>query len=287
MRRYLLIGALLATLSGPLAGGARADDGASTAPPDAAADEDAPADDGPDEEIIVLGRREIARRRAALDRDLKEQGYKAKDREGVTVYRPEVYWKPSVFVYDDGYVILRRTPPRFEPYVAGTSNLRYLACIPPFTVMCVKLSGWLVSERKLTPQKNEVISSIQPEVRAWQGAISHDVMTVRLGTEIPSLLVGTWERGEPMEPGEPGLPTVEERRRAILRFWATRADTPEGDAVRAVVADFFELVVQESDNPATPDEIAAAEALCACGELLPKSPPTPRSALPEPPPPQP
>ncbi len=266
MRALLLLvaGLLLARGAGAQEQGTGAEASAAGSNAEGASAEEA----GVSEEIIVFGRREIARRRAELDRDLRKMGYKAKDREGVTVYRPESAWKPSVFVYDDGYVILRRSPPRFESYVEGQSNLRYLACIPPFTLMCIKLGGVLVSERKLTPQKMEVVDAIQPRLKAWQGAISRDVMSTRLGQEIPSMLVATWERGEPTEPGEPALPTPEQRRVAILEFWATRADTPEGAAVRAVVSDFVRLVIQESDTPATPAEIAAAEAQCLCGPLL-------------------
>lgn len=233
-----------------------------------AEEEEAEVGEAIDEEIIVLGRREISRRRAELDRELKAMGYKVREREGVTVYRPEISWKPSVHVYDDGYVILRRSPPRFESYIDSESNLRYLACIPPFTIMCIKIGGVTVSQRKLAPQKAEVIGAIQPEIRAWQGAISREVMSIRLGSEVPALLVATWETGAPTEPGEAPAPTIEERRRAILRFWATRADTEEGDAVRAVVADFIMLVIQESDTPATAAEIAAAEAQCRCGPLV-------------------
>jgi len=231
------------------------------------------AEDTPDEQIIVIGRREIARRRAEIDRDLKKLGYAARDRGDVTVYRPDVYWHPSVWVYDDGFVVVKRSPVRFEPPIEGSSPLRYLACLPPFTPMCVRLAGQTINKRKLEPQKAEVVYAIQPEVRAWQEALAHQATSVRVGQEVPALLVGTWERGEPMDPGGPTLPTPVDRRRAILTFWATRADTEEGSAVRAVVSDFVRYVVQESDTPATPAEIGAAEAMCACGALLPAQAP--------------
>lgn len=271
--------ALGALLSGPAWAAGTDDQGAAPA-----ASSDPSAEDTPDEQIIVIGRREIARRRAEIDRDLKKLGYDAKDRDGVTVYRPDVYWHPSVWVYDDGYVVVKRSPVRFEPPIDGSSPLRYLACLPPFTPMCVRLAGQTISKHKLEPQKYEVVYAIQPEVRAWQAALASQATSVRVGQEVPALLVGTWERGEPMEPGGPPLPTPAERRQAILKFWATRADNEEGSAVRGVVADFVRFVVQESDTPAPPEEIAAAEALCSCGSLLPAEPPpsSPGSAGPPP-----
>ena len=258
----LALGALLAGPASAQDDGARGDD-SSQAPADEA------DDSSPDEQIIVVGRREIARRRAEIDHDLKKLGYTPKDRDGVTVYRPEVYWHPSVWVYDDGYVIVKRSPVRFEPPIAGSSPLRYLACLPPFTPMSVRMAGQTINKRKLEPQKAEVVYTIQPEVRAWQEALAHQATSLRVGQEVPALLVGTWDRGEPMEPGGPSLPTPAERRQAILTFWATRADNEEGTAVRGVVSDFVRFVVQESETPATAEEIAAAEARCGCGPLLP------------------
>ena len=68
-------------------------------------------------EIIIYGERELARKRAILDSQIRVQGYgTVKKSENKTVYRPDIAWKPSVIVYDDGYMILRRTPVRFEPW---------------------------------------------------------------------------------------------------------------------------------------------------------------------------
>ena len=235
----------------------------------------APTTPAPSEEMIVLGQREIARRRAEINRDLLEMGYHAKDKGDVTIYRPDSVWHPSVKVYDDGFVVLKRTPPRFEPLIGGTSNLRYLTCIPPFTPMCLRMSGWMVSEKKLTPQKARVAAALDPDVDAWQAAIARQATVVRVGQEVPDLLTASWEQGAPIEPGGEALPDPAARRAAILEFWATRADTPEGAAVRAVTGDFIRYVVQDSEWPATPEEIAAAEARCDCGAsiLAPPEPP--------------
>ena len=67
-----------------------------------------------------------------------------------------------------------------------------------------------------------------------------------------------------LAPDEQPLPDPTSRREAILEFWATRADTPEGRMVREVVRTYLEMVVQDSQWPLLPDEIATAEERCGC-----------------------
>ena len=116
-----------------------------------------------DEEIIVLEESEIQRRRNQLDVNLRKTGY----REGIrrndkVLYRPEVVWKPTLVVYDSGYVELRKTPPRFEPWVKGKKDnkWRYLSCLPPFTPMCIRASGWLITKRRAQHSKTDVIEHL-------------------------------------------------------------------------------------------------------------------------------
>ena len=123
------------------------------------------------EEIIVFGQLQVAKARKKLDRDIRELGYRNGEKKGDhTVYRPQSAWRPTVVVYDDGFVVLRRTRPRFEPWVKGKTKLVWLSCIPPFTLMCIKLSGWLVSPARLQPQKARVANGIDPELRGWREA---------------------------------------------------------------------------------------------------------------------
>lgn len=259
------------------AGGvALADPAPDAADPAAAADSPAETPDGPEppgteeagETIIVYGERDIARKRAILERDLRRLGYKAHDKDGYTVYRPESPWEPSVVLYDQGFMILKRSPVRFEPPVKGSSNLRYLWCIPPFTPLCVRPGGQLVSKRKLQGSKTRLFDQIKPDAEAWQKAIVAQGTHERLDEELPRMLVDTWDSGAPIEEGGPELPSPEARRAAILNLWATRADTPEGASARSVIADFIRYEIQSSPTPASPAEIAAAEAKCACDQRV-------------------
>lgn len=246
---------------------ARADDPDTGAPADEVPDEEMVV--GPNEEVIVFGELEIARRRGELERDLRDLGYReAKTKDGRTIFRPEVAWHPSVIIDDDGYVILRRSPVRVEPWVQGRTKLVWLSCIPPFTPMCVRIGGWIVSEAKLTPKKGYVAAAIDPKVRSWRAAIVSEAMGRRLGEEIPDMLESVWTLG--LMPGDEGgtpMP-VEERRAVLLSFWSGRACTPEGAQARELVEDFLNYVVQDSPHPVTAEEQAAASAESYCGLTL-------------------
>lgn len=266
MRARLPACALLALLAAPAA----AEDPPRAPPPEA---EPAPRAEPPaaqgDEEIIVFGQIQAAKARGRLDRDIRQLGYRPGEKKGDhTVYRPETVWKPTVVVYDDGFVILRRTRPRFEPWVKGKTKLVWLSCVPPFTLMCIKLSGWLVSPARLEAQKSRVATGIDPELRGWREALVAQNMERRIGVDLPEALDLLWLEGRPMRPDRPPLPSPEERRAAVLAFWAERSCTPEGQAVRDLVEIFLAMEVQRSPFPATSAELRAAEAAQSCGDRL-------------------
>lgn len=224
-----------------------------------------------DEEITVVGELEIRRRRAEVDKTLRVMNY----REGVrkddkVVYRPEIPWKPSVEVHDEGYVIIKRSPVRFAPPTAKQRPVDYLWCVPPFTPLCFRVGGQVVSDAKLQPQKGRVAQGIDPSFRHWREAIVANAWAERVGEEIPDQLEAVWAEGVPFE-GEGELVSAAERRQALLDFWSGRACTPEGAEVREMVALFLEYEVQDSPTPLTPGEVAAANEASLCGDRLPAS----------------
>lgn len=224
-----------------------------------------------DSEIVVFGDLQVAARRAELDRGLRAQGYRMGIRkDGKTVYRPEAPWKPTVVVYDDGFVRLKRSPVRFEPpgHQAGSNKLRYLWCLPPFTPMCLRIGGQVVSKRKLEPQKAQVLTATHPQVGAWREALVGRAMSRKVGTELPDRLDQLWATGRPLEGEGPLLTAPADRRAAILAHWSNRTCTPEGDAVADVLALFLEYEVQESEAPVSAEEQAAANAAQRCSRRL-------------------
>ena len=220
-------------------------------------------------EIIVYGDLEIARARADVIRDLKALGYKGgKRKDGYTLYRPESPWRPSVRVYDDGFIVLKRTPPRFMPPGDPNKKINYLWCVPPFTPMCLRIGGVVVSKRKLQPQKARVANALEPELRDWRAAVAAKALAERVGETLPDQLDALWGEGVSPDPSAPRVVSPTDRRAAILELWRSRTCTPEGAQVREVVALFLAFEVQASPFPVTRAEASAAQAGNLCGARL-------------------
>lgn len=243
------------------------------------------AGDGPvtvGEEMVVYSELEVVRRRRVLEQRLRGSGYRpGKKKDDRTIYRPEVAWKPTVVVYEDGFVIMRRSRVRFEPWVKGKTKAVWLSCIPPLGLMCIKLGGRLVSPARLSAQKEKTLAVMDAPLDDWQEAIASRATQDRLSRQIPDELEALWELGVPMG-GVGGEPISEpaDRRAAILAFWAGRSCTPEGAAAREVAALFLEYEVQASPFPLTLEEVAAAQAAQRCSDILQISVPSDSPALP-------
>ena len=246
-----------------LAGSARASDdtgGAETEPPA--------------EEIIVYGEMEIARKRAKVIQNLKHLGYReATRRDGRSIMRPEAPYKPTIIVDDDAWMHVKRSPVRIDPPGKDDNNLRYLWCLPPFTITaaCIQVGGQVIAERKLAHFKGDIARATSYEMRQWRKAVIAHAMDKRLGEEIPDMLDRIWEQGKAEDENNVLLLEHSERRSAIFDFWASRSCVPEGEAVRAVAADFITEVIQHSEHPATDSEIRSAneKQRCPASKMLP------------------
>ena len=239
----------------------------------------------PSEEMVVFGDLEVARRRQMVINNLTALGYREHRRkDGRSIFRPSTPWKPSVLMDDDAYIVLRRTPVRIDPPGDKDNKLRYLWCLPPFTITaaCIQVGGQLISKRKLGHAKSEVARATDYELRMWREAVIAKAMAKRVNTEVPDLLSNIWEHGRADGPDAPVLNGVAERRAAILALWSSRSCTPEGARVRAVIADFFQYEIQRSETPATPSEIAKSNAANRCGATLPETDPSRLDAPKEP-----
>jgi hypothetical protein len=206
---------------------------------------------GSDELDVVGGTPEIRRKRAELYQQLRDQGYRKGPRKGdYQVFLSPTPWKPRVFVHDDGWVTVKRQPPRIHApgrsFADEGNRAEYLWCIIAPTA-CVSIGGWVVSERKLAPQKQAVYESTRAAARELNDAVARDALGKRLNDVIPADLERIW--AQPL-PGE-------ERRRLLFVYWDTRTDTPEGRAAQAVIRDFLDAVVQSSAEPFTAAELAA------------------------------
>lgn len=197
-------------------------------------------------EMIIFGEREVDIRRKNLDDHLHRSGYREGiEKEGRTVYRPETSWKPSVVVYDSGFVELKRTPPRFESYLKHRNDVwRYLACVPPFTIMCVDINGWMINERKLQHAKEDIVVETHSDVIAWQEALEKMGMEERINNTIPVMLDTVWKQG--LLPDGTTTSEPQERFDWIVNFYKNRLCNEYGLMVRDIITTYVEEEISTS-----------------------------------------
>jgi hypothetical protein len=97
-----------------------------------------------------------------------------------------------------------------------------------------------------------VIEAVHPLLEAYADVISETYFRTYL-EELPDRLDALWTDGVPLEGHETAV-TAEDRRRAVLHFWADRVDSPEGNRVAEAVERWLRFTVQESNTPITEDE---------------------------------
>jgi hypothetical protein len=219
------------------------------------------------EEMIVIGKMRVAKTRAMVEIKLKRMGYHSvNQKNGRTIIRHRAAHKPTIIVDDDGWVRLKRSPIKIDPPGKKDSKLRYLWCLPPFTITpaCIKAGGQLIHRRRHLNHKDRVLSQIKPYLREWTDAVIDHAMDARLTEGIPDMLDAIWAHGTPEQTDTPPLPTPSARREAILHFWASRSCTKEGEQARVLASDFFNETIQNSPNPANFSEIAATNTAQRC-----------------------
>lgn len=219
------------------------------------------------EEVLVLGEHIVSQARAAVIRTMEELGYKAvRERNGTVILRPpEAWWgKAKLTPWGDlelGGPGLAVDGPRESggAYNADAmldrdqqSGTLGLAVVSP-------------SQRKLEGVYAGVRTAVEPGLVAWREAIRRRALGAQLET-LPDRLAALWERGEGL--GREQLDTVDQRKEALLSYWATRTDTVEGRAVTRTIEMFLREVVQASEHPITAEEAEQAEARREDGRRL-------------------
>ena len=233
------------------------------------ADEADEADEA-NEEMIVLGQLQVARTRQMVVTKLQRMGYaEVKRKNGRSILRHRAAYKPTVILDDDGWVSLKRSPLKIDPPGKKSNKLRYLWCLPPFTITpaCIKPGGQLISRRKLSGHKERVVKQITPYLREWKGAVITHSMDARLSKEIPDLLDEIWEQGQAGD--GPFLESHAQRRAAIFDFWANRSCVKEGGLAREVARDFIVEIIQNSATPASRSELRKTNKLQRCPDARP------------------
>ena len=243
------------------------------------------------ETILVMGDR-VAVARAQLDQDLKRLGLtRVRRRSDSTLYawRGSYRWKPKVEIHDDG--LLEFHAPRvvfLPPGLAGEAAVQPISGVndPATTAPArgdVSLGFPIMfpSKRMQTRVKGEVLDVIAPDMTRLTDALA-DVALDQNINGIGARLDALWRTG--VNPrGGPVIADQAGRRAALLDLWATRTDSEAGRAMRVAIGDYLDEVVQISDTPVSPGELASANNRRQWGaplQLQMPAPPTPAPPTP-------
>jgi tetratricopeptide (TPR) repeat protein len=214
----------------------------------------APLPDDVSEEVVVVAKRSEERLKEVMAK-LQSLGYRGKPvvrGNGDVHFDAEGVDRPAVTLRADGLYEVQRAglvPVKKYPWLEDSPT------------------EWrVISERKLQPQRERVMTELQPELQAWREALCAEGFEDRLLYEVPGVLDQVWRDGVARD-GET-LPERAQRRAELLEWWVTRTCTPEGDAVRGLIVAYLGEVVQRSDAPVTGAEIEAINARRPCEQTL-------------------
>ncbi len=258
------------------------------APPDVprrAWDEPAPAPAGPpgfealpagaelelpaeaDEDVTVYGVAAIRAARARLDAKMEDLGWEKREvrPDGSAVYAGPEAWLGAAIVSADGLLHFRRrwvwTTPQRPVEMPPSGNIPYADRVARTGEPGVGVEGGLhgpAGQRKVRAAHDAVREGTVDELGAIRIAIAGTAIADVLAA-LPARFGRLWSEGEPLA-GDRVLATPEERRAALVEWWATRPATPEGLAAQRALVDFVVEVVQRSEHPFGADELAAAHA---------------------------
>lgn len=114
------------------------------------------------------------------------------------------------------------------------------------------------SRNKIENVQAEVRAAMADEVRRYRELKQYAYLSAYVAA-IPERLDALWTAGESLDGGSPiADPTA--RRLAVLDFWASRTDTPEGRVVSRTIEDWIRGTIMDGEHPVTREEAAAAEA---------------------------
>jgi hypothetical protein len=196
---------------------------------------------------------------------LDHLGYEHVDKVGDReIYRHTAAWKGEVVLHDDGWTVVRRQPPHVEgramPWTKANTPVAWAGCLL-YPWLCIRTGGTTISKAKWRAVEGRTVDAMQGDVRDWNDRIA-DLHTRRKITRLPDAMEALWAEGQPLEVGlgeaaeGSVLASMAERRRALFSYWDTRTDTVWGEEVRRAVEGFCRAVVQSSEHPFTPEELA-------------------------------
>lgn len=223
-------------------------------------------------EIEVWGESAIRVARGDVVQEMRGLGYRPVDREGGRVlFRPprDRRWMGRVWLEADGALSFVRP-------VLVWNGLEEASWIDPETTPgfsrdrppVAGQSSWVVwpSMSLLEPAWGEVREALSPSLETYRRVLTRTDLEARLQA-IPERLDLLWTLGEPLDGGAV-LTTTEERREALLRYWAALPGTPEGMRAIRLVEAWLDETLGLDGGGLTEEETARAEALRGDGREL-------------------
>lgn len=235
-------------------------------------------------EVRVYGPDAVVQARKAVVREMEALGWLLVDRrDGVMIFRGPRGWMGRALINGDGSLafttptaLLQGGSPEAVQAARGPSAQRLLTVgqmsqgrfpgldtptdaaatgLEPDAVSVTIATG--PGRAKAEGVQDDVVVGIDGALDRYREAMQETAFQARL-EEVSGRLDALWELGEPLEPGGPRIEDVAARRAVALDYWASRADTPEGQRVCEVVERWLVEVVMASDAPVTTEETAAA-----------------------------
>ncbi len=223
------------------------------------------------QEIVVYGDAMVDKARRQLVYDLQQRGFTDIEDKGDYVrLRNEQAWKGEIELYDDGWIRMKRQPVHIEspdlPFAEEGSALAWASCVlyPP---MCIKVGGQILSRRRWLGVQENTLDGVQDDTQVLGDSVADSAVEDRVN-ELPARLEALWTQGAPIQTGGAPLPTMGDRKAAILAYWDSRTDTVWGDRVRVAVEAFLRAEVQSSPWAFTAEEVATFNAGRSCERVF-------------------
>jgi hypothetical protein len=236
--------------------------------------------------VRVFGPDAIREARRKIVDDMEKQGWRVvSSHDGEVVFRGPSNWMgraildpagtmsftTAVAAYsgvgvDDASV--GRDTPGDAPIAQESPGGDYQAVArDPGEEIVPQVSFALFPARKAAKIHDRVLAEVGPELAEYRDTLQETLFQEQL-EQLSDRLDALWELGLPLEEGQPHIDTIDERRKAVLEFWATRSNTHEGIETCRAVELWLARVVQPSADPVTAPEQEQANAEAQHGRRL-------------------
>ena len=210
-----------------------------------------------DEEIVVYGELAVQKARDEVIAQMEALGWRTIDKGGGDlVFRAPSPWMGRArFDPEMGTLDFRRPAAGFrlatydqDPTPAPVSSRVDADGQPVDAPMASGAGFWLLPrKKKVDPVWASVRKATRDELMDYQKIKMGTAFEARLAA-MPDRLDRLWSEGVALEAAAASLPPGEPRVRAVLSFWATRVDSPEGRRMLSAVEAWIDATLVEDGH---------------------------------------